>query len=173
MTGNNKSVVISGTHTDEECAAAAADLIMKYVELCGGSGYTAQLDKRKKRVNIHLKRTCIETADSLAESGLYEDASKIMKSLGYNISTDDKDKLVMKIKSILAKAEFDYHSLPTEESVKENSITKVDFSRERVILMCHYKMYIDSSVWTAEEYAILISQYNEELKRMKASMQKK
>lgn len=173
MTGNQRAVIVSGEHTDDECSVASADLVLKYIELCGGKRYTAQLESRKKMVNIHIRRNCIETAYMLAKSGMYDDSCRILKKLGWSISPDDPEKLMNRLNAIRAKAELDMNTLPKEDDNERKSISRTDFSKERVMLMCHYKMYIDENVWTAEEYAILISQYNAEVARMKAMMAKK
>lgn len=172
-TGNESAVVIDGTHSPDEISAACDYLIMEYMDACGGMSVGAQLDKRRTAILLSVRSRMITNCKILVKAGFYEDVCDILSVMGYNLRPDDTEKIEMRVDQIMNKCKYDYDLLTKDASKEVKSMTREDFTKERVAIMSHYRMYIDPNVYTAMEYACLVNQFNHEIDDMRRRMAKK
>lgn len=164
VTGDTSAVVKPGTPDDsteierEECASM---LMMQYVDTCGGSHIKADVDKKRRDVVFAVKTRLLQSCMAMLGSGMQDEVSYVLSRLGYNYGADDIEGMKNRIDILIRKAEFDLKMKPDEE--KPKGMSREDYTKERVAIMSHYKMYIDPDVYTAEEYAFLVSQFNAEM----------
>lgn len=177
ITGNVRAVVKDSPllHTDDECKEAAGVLMMQYIDACGGSGTAARLGSKKRGINLCIKSKLIEMCENLAESGLYEDVVPIMMGMGYKLHPKDTEGIKQRIAQLKGRVSYDMDLMSQElENNKDKAgMTKSDFTKERVAIMTHYKIYVDPDVYTAEEYACLVSQFNREYDELRRNIAKK
>lgn len=176
ITGNARAVVKDSPslHSDEECKETAGILMMQYIDACGGSGNAAKLGTKKKNMNLCIKSRLIEICENLAESGLYEDVVPIMMKMGYKLHPKDRDGIVQRITQLKGRIAYDMDLMNQElANNKSDGMTKSDFTKERVAIMTHYKIYVDPDIYTAEEYACLVSQFNREYEELRRNIAKR
>lgn len=176
ITGNVRAVVKDSPslHTDEECREAAGILMMQYVDACGGSGNAARLGTRKRGMNLFIKSKLIDICENLAKSGLYKDVVHIMMEMGYKLHHKDKDGISRRITQMKGRIAYDIDLMNQEQNNnKSGGMTKSDFTKERVAIMTHYKIYVDPDTYTAEEYACLVNQFNREYEELRRNIVKK
>lgn len=165
-TGDVRAVIKEGEHTDQECIDKSSDLIMEYMDICNNKAVLLYLEKRKKILRLKVKMRVLEICKVLLDASQYEDVAKIMSNVGYRINANDHDKMKARVEQQINKCLFDMDLISKEKEEGGREMTARDFTRERVAIMSHYKMHVDPDVFTAEEYACLVAQFNREVDDM-------
>lgn len=176
ITSNVRAVVKDSPslHSDEECKEAMGILMMQYIDACGGSGTAMRIDRRRRCMVLCMKSKLVEICENLAVCGMYSDAVPVLMKMGYKLHPEDKEGIVSKIRQLKGRVAYDIDLMTQEtENNEGNGMTASDFTKERVAIMTHYKIYVDPNVYTAEEYACLVNQFNHEIDDMRRRMAKK
>ena len=153
--------------------AAAARLVSEYNAIVGERNMRAKVSARNRLINRHIRLNAAVYAQRAAEDGDMEYAADILAMLGYKVS--DESAVRGRIASVIAAESFaiDRENRPGDAGRR---MTEADFTRERVAIMRHYRMHIDTDEYSAEEYAYLVRSFCEEVdslrRRAEASRRK-
>lgn len=171
--GDVDKVVKDGTseHTESDRMAAAEKLCNDYMVIVGGKSVLSVIARRGELLKLQMRETCLNAARRLAVMGEWDGAMEIMGNLGYRVKPEQ---LMGKIKSVQASGR--YRMAKLQDGMKEKEGVRMDreyFTRERVSVMSHTKMYIDEHTFTAKEYAYMVKMMCDEIDNMMRSMGKK
>ena len=159
---------VEGEHTDKEKEKAAEKMCNEYMEIVGGKSVASLLVKRNNILKIEMRRACLDVCKMLASSGYTQDACAVFKSMGYSVA-DNKDDIMNKANSIISSDAYQLEKIKPENS---EPMTRDNFTKEKVAIMSHLKMYIDDNVFKAKEYAYLVKQVNNEIEAMMKTYKK-
>lgn len=162
----NKAV--EGDYTENEKKDAAESMCHEYMSIVSGKSVASLLVKRNSILKIEMRRTCLEVCRILATAGYTADSCMVFKGLGYSVA-DNKDTILAKVESILASDSYQLDKLTAHDA---EPMTRDSFTKEKVAIMAHLKMYIDDNVFKAKEYAYLVKQVNDEIEAMMKTYKK-
>lgn len=162
----NGNINKAGDGSDKDKLEASESMMSQYMQIVGGTQVKAEISKKNDSVNRDIRFNILNACDNFTKVGAWEQASALLLKMGFNIPSSDHDKIKGKILSIMSSLRL---KISMAES-KAREVKEMDedyFSKERITVMSHSKMYIDPNVWRAKEYAYLVRQMNDEFKRMK------
>lgn len=165
--GNISCLDTDSGHEDSEIKETADRLINKYLSIVGGKVLQSEISKKNELLNLGIKMDCMDACDNLVKIGDWHSVCSILGLFGYKLFANQKDMVRKRIDSVRASAK--YRMSKMEVSAKEDVGAKMDrdyFTRERVMVMKHYKMHIDPNIFTAGEYAYMVKGMCEEIERM-------
>lgn len=171
--GEHSVIVKSGRYDNEEVEESANKLIYEYFDIIGGSSHIANITRFSRMMNHKATIRCMDMCKLLISSGDFAAVSEVLSTFGYNISEEEHEKIIENVDNILNMNRYDHDKIMLlKEKVPEKSIDEDYFVNEKVILMQHYKMHIDSDKISAKEYAYLIKNYRYEVDIMNRSLKK-
>ena len=159
--GDDSKAVAEGKAPEKETAEAAERIRMDYIRIVGGREVAAQLRRKDEELKIQMRRICLQAAKVLAESGNIDDAVKVMESAGYKVSEKN---ILARIAGLEASDRMKEARLSNADAPTRQEASRETFTRERVALMRHTSMYIDSSVIKAAEYAWMLRSMCDEMR---------
>lgn len=163
---------VEGDYSEAEQRENAEKMCNEYSMIIGGRRMMALLARRNTALKLQMRLSCLAAGKALANAGFMEDARDVLASMGYKVACH-KEALLRKIDSLESSDSYQLQRMTKEDNKRGEAVTREHFTRERVFLMSHLKMYIDEEVFKAKEYAYLLKQVNEELETMKKTINKK
>lgn len=160
------NISLAGDNSESEGAKikASEHLVMDYLEIVGGAGMMVEMAKKNRELNNLMRIQCMENCEDILKRNEWKNVSEALSVLGYNIPSEDREKITQRIASIKSTALLEIQmSGPQKEAPK---MDKNYFIKERVMIMSHNKMHIDPKVFKAKEYAYLVKMMGEEVKSM-------
>lgn len=165
--GNYMALVINSIHKKEELEPIAQKLIYEYLSIVGGRQALAEVAKKNEELNLGMKIECMLACENLMKIGRYVEVITVLAELGYRMREDEHEKMKTRVKSILGGSRLRLDMIKGQPAKDhDKGFDKGSFVRERVMVMQHYKMHIDPSVFTAGEYAYMVKGMCEEIERM-------
>lgn len=163
--GNINRVADGGKHSKEEKKAAAEKLCSDYLSIVGGRSMLSQISRRNEVLKLQMRLACIGACRRLISAGDWEGACKVFATLGYRLRPDDRIGIKAKADSIEASDKYRLDKLVSEfrQADKRPAMDRTYFTKERVAVMSHVKMYIDSDTFSAAEYAYMVKRMCDEL----------
>lgn len=157
--GDESKAVVEGNAPSEKIAEAATAIKLDYIRIIGGKTVAAQLLKADAELKIKMRAIVLDAAKALAEAGDMKSARGVMQTLGYDLKDEQ---LVRKIDALRATDRMKEDRLKAQP-VKTAEVSRETFTRERVALMRHTGMYIDTAKMRASEYAWMLKAMCDEL----------
>lgn len=157
--GDDSKAVAEGEATEAEIRNAARKISAEYSRIIGGRMVASKLYKMDTLNNLERRGAVLTSAMNMALKGYIKDAQTIMSSLGYEIKDE---MLIRKIEALLATDKMKIDRLLAQPS-GECTPTRERMTRERVALMRHTGMYIDTGKMRASEYAWMLKAMCDEL----------
>lgn len=162
--GDVEKVVMDGSkdkHSREEMEKAADKLCCAYVELTGGKTMKARLTRRNEMLKLEMRLASLDACRKLMIMGKWEEVASVMEKLGHKMA-GDHESVRRKIESLIASDSYRLEKLYRNEMEKQKNsgekVTKETFAQERVWMMAKLKMHIDTDVYTAMEYGMMVNQ---------------
>lgn len=172
--GDIDKVVVNGNHSREEKENASEKLCNEYLYIIGGKSVVSHINKRNEILKIHMRMCCLEMASRFIIMEEWDKAKDIMGALGYSFKSDEHDRMRSRIESVIASDKYRIAKL--QKSLDNSGKIKMNreyFTREKVSVMSHVKMYIDEDVFSAKEYAYMVRNMCDEIDAMIRSIKKK
>lgn len=154
--GNLDALVMRGNHKKDELSVCAKKLINEYLSIVGGKILLAEISRKNEIINLGIKIDCMESCGNMIKMNDWETVCDILSLFGYVVDINDKDKIRQKIGSILANCRYRRDKLSSIDGSSQATMDFDYFTRERVVVMGHFKMHIDKDVFSAKEYAFLV-----------------
>lgn len=165
--GDFRVLIINGNHEDAELESAAQKMIYEYMSIVGGRQVLAEIAKKNEQINLGMKIECMLACENLIKIGRYEDVRLVLEELGYRIREDEPEKMKTRVTSILGSSRLRLDMIKGQPAkVVDKGFDKGSFVKERVMVMQHYKMHIDPTVFTAGEYAYMVKGMCDDIERM-------
>lgn len=139
----------------EERKEIAESMINEYFSIVGGKSLLAEISRNSEFINLSIKVDCVEACKNLIKLDDWEGACEILSKLGYGISPTEKERINKRIESILSVCKYRRDTLLRDKK-EGKTIDRNYFTRERVIVMSHFKMHVNKYEYTAKEYAYLV-----------------
>lgn len=170
----NLTKVSDGELAEADAIAIAERLLAEYSEIVGGRSAIAEITKQNEMLNCELKIECMRVCEYLISEGKLEQVSKTLVRFGFKIPSRDKARIRQRVASILSTSQYRLEKLRDSrlEELKP-AMSKDYFTRERIMLMEHFKMHIDIHKLSAKEYAYMVKKVCEETQAMLRSLKKK
>ena len=169
--GNLKSLVISGSVSDEELRPISFRIIEEYSNIVGNKNLKFAVSQQSTSINYAIKISLIEIILNMLSSGLQEEAFSFFPQIGVKVPeelTEESIKSVLKsIESILAHTKMKYDMLNDQIQKLKPKESRIDFTKERMMVSAHFKMHIDSKTYTAAEYGHLVRMMLNEIEQTK------
>jgi hypothetical protein len=171
--GNLEALVVSGKVSNDELRDTASYLMQEYASIIGNNNLSFEIGKKNSIINSNIKLTLLDAAANLINMGSYKNASDILEYVGIKMADDHSketiDKTLDAITSNRSYIEMRLTLERNKERQKQNLPVKpIDFTRERMIVGTHFKMYIDPLKYTAAEYGNMVKMMLDELKEVKS-----
>lgn len=157
--GDDTKTVAEGNPPQEKIAEAATAIKLDYIRIIGGKTVDAQLLKADAELKLKMRAIVLDAAKALAEAGDMKSAKGVMHTLGYDLNDEQ---LVRKIEALRATDRMKADRLKGQPT-KAAEVSRETFTRERVALMRHTGMYIDTNKMRASEYAWMLKAMCDEL----------
>ena len=157
--GDESKAVAEGSAPSEKIAEAATAIKLDYIRIIGGKTVAAQLLKADAELKLKMRAMVLGAAKALAEAGDMESSRNVMRTLGYELADDQ---LLRKIDALQATDRMKADRLKGQP-VKAAEVSRETLTRERVALMRHTGMYIDTAKMRASEYAWMLKAMCDEL----------
>lgn len=166
--GDTDRVADGGTYTKKEKEEAASRLCGRYLGIVGGRQALAVTSRRNDALKVRMRLACLAACRVLICAGAPEDAVAVLGALGYPFPAADGEKMLAKVDSVEAADKYRLRKLEAEERRwRENAgnpkMDRAYFTKERVAVMSHVRMYIDADTFSAEEYAWMVKRMCDEL----------
>lgn len=161
-TGDRKGISFEG---EEDTERAAARLISSYSSIIGERNMRAEVQRSARRMNSLARLSAARMAVMFLECGDGEAASGILSGIGCR--ADSPDVLKRKAQAVVASESFALDRERNAAVPEKPVMTSADFVKERVAMMRHYRMHIDTDEYSAEEYAYLVKGFCEEVESMR------
>lgn len=173
--GNVNRVAEGGKYTRAEKEAAAEGLCNRYLSIVGGKSMLAQISRRNEVLKLQMRLSCLEACRRMMSCGAWDGVRDVLGTIGYRFRKEDRAQMKAKVDSVEASDRYRMDKLLNEEKAKEGKavMDRTYFTKERVAVMGHVKMYIDADVFSAEEYAWMVRRMCEELDAAIRSTRKK
>ena len=173
--GNINRVADGGIHTKEEKMEAAKKLCSRYLSIVGGKSMLSQISRRNEVLKLQMRISCLDSCNRLMLLGEWKEVCKILVLLGYRFIDNEHEKIKGKIESVKASDRYRMEKIINEEHSSPGNFVmdRTYFTKERVALMSHVKMYIDPDTFMAEEYAWMVRRMCDELDAAIRSTKKK
>lgn len=142
-----------GKESIEAKNKASEQMIMEYLEIVGGKTVSCEISKKNEQINNDIKLNLMDACDNLIKLGDWESVSGILSLLGFKIFPSNHEKIRLRIGIIRSTAKMKM------DMAKQTSEIKADkdyFIKERTMVIGHFKMHIDPSIYRAKEYAYLV-----------------
>lgn len=166
--GDTDRVADGGTYTKKEKEDAASRLCSRYLGIVGGRQMLSVISRRNDALKVRMRLACLTACRELILVGATEEARGVLGSLGYPFPDADRGKMLAKVDSVMSADKYRLHKLQAEERREQENAgkSKMDrayFTKERVAVMSHVRMYIDADTFSAEEYAWMVKRMCDEL----------
>lgn len=169
-----------GRHSEAEKREAAGKLCSRYVQIVGGRAVSVRISRRNELLKREMRLTVLQSCRRLMGVGCWEGVGDILSGLGYRLDAGDKEGLRRKVEQVEATERYMLDKLMKEARQMDESgerMKREDFTKERVAVMSHVKMYIDPETFSAEDYAWMVRNMCDELdaamKRSKTTKKKR
>lgn len=162
--GDSGKAVKEGTVGKQEAKRAARKLCGEYVSIVGGKSALAQLGRRDGMLRVQMRLACLDACRRLALLDDWDGVRGVLRALGYEFRPGERERMRRKLDSVEASDRYKLERM--RASAATDGGVKMDreyFTRERVAVMGHVKMYIDPEVFTASEYAWMVRRMCDEL----------
>ena len=157
--GDDSKAVAEGNAPEDKRREAAMSIKLDYIRIIGGKTVAAQIMRADAELKLKMRATVLGAAKALAEAGDMESSRNVMRTLGYELADDQ---LLRKIDALRATDRMKEDRL-TAQPVKTAEVSRETFTRDRVALMRHTGMYIDTNKMRASEYAWMLKSMCDEL----------
>lgn len=168
--GNLEALVISGFATGKELQNAASDIIQEYATIIGSKSLLFEMSRKNNHINSNIKILLLNAGRELLQIGLYKEASKILRPVGIvlsdNVTENEISNALSKIESNKAYIEMRLLMSKRKEEMPISD-KRIDFTKERMLVSAHFKMYIDPMQYTASEYGYMVKMMLDESKEIK------
>lgn len=168
--GDTDLVAEGGNYSREEKEEAAGLLCSRYLSIVGGRSMLSVIARRDEELRVRMRLTCLCACRELIGYGEYERAREVLSWLGYPFPSADPLKMLEKVDGLSASDKYRLARMEeTEKGLRSQGVKKMDrsyFTRERVAVMGHMKMYIDPEQFSAEEYAWMVKRTCEDVEEM-------
>ena len=165
--GNIEYLIISGKHDKQELIDVSHKLRNEYMGIIGGKVLLSEISRKNEIMNLSIKIDSISACNSLIKLNDWDSVCNILASFGYIVSADDKTKISQRIDSILANCQYRRDKLLSHDNKPDAPTMDHDyFTKERVMIMSHFKMHIDKDTYTAKEYAFLVKRMCDDIDSM-------
>jgi len=169
--GDLEALVIEGESDKEALEAASSKIVAEYVKIIGGENMF-ELTRQNDLINKQIKVTVLEAAKGLLSMRAYTEAVNALASVNMKAEVPDT---VEEVKALNGRIDSELANLKRillseakkAESKQEQKVDRSHFMRELAMANAHFKFCIDPNQYTAESYAYLIKQMNNDFKRMK------
>lgn len=163
-----------GNYSEAEKREAATSLCSRYVRIVGGRSALSQISRRNEVMKLDMRLCVLRSCRRLLAYGDEDSARDVLASLGYE-PVKDRTSLLRKLDSVESMDKYHLNKLMKSFEEKEpgRKMTREDFTKERVALMGHVRMYIDSDTFCAEEYAWMVRRMCDEIEAALKSRQHK
>lgn len=164
--GNLDALVVNGSHRQDDLSYAAKQMINEYMSIIGGKVLLAEISRKNEIINLRIKIDCMEACLNLIKINDWKHVCDMLSAFGYTVDVNDKEKINQRISSISANCKYRYDKLTSVNSASTAVMDRDYFTRERVMVMGHFKMHIDKDVFTAKEYAFLVKRMCDDIDSM-------
>lgn len=156
--GDATALIAEGECSDEKAlSAAASKMLEEYITIVSAGSASAELARRNNLIKLEMRVAVLEAAKTLAEARMYDDACKVMRSLGYELEATKKNGIKMRIDGVLAADRYRLEQMKKSDAGREEIEPDRDhFVKERVQVMRWAKMRINPKDITAKEYAYMV-----------------
>lgn len=162
--GDTDKAVKEGTCGGREKREAAERLCAAYLSIVGGRSALAQLSRRDAMLRAQMRLACLDACRKLASMGDWEGVCRVLGAMGYRFKPGDREGMMRKVESVSASEGYKLEKMRAQAPADGGAkMDRAYFTRERVAVMGHVKMYIDPEVFTAEEYAWMVRRMCDEL----------
>lgn len=163
--GNINRVAEGGKYSRAEKKEAAERLCSRYLSIVGGRSMLAQISRRNEVVKLQMRLTCLQACRRLMQVGAWDGVREVLGTLGYRMGPGERERMRAKVDSVEASDRYRMDKLLKDEKehVGKEVMDRTYFTRERVAVMSHVKMYIDADTFSAEEYAWMVKRMCDEL----------
>lgn len=161
--GERKGILFEGE--DDDVERTVSRLVSEYNAIIGERNVRAEVMRSARRMNSLARLSAARMAVMFIECGDTETASEILCGIGCRSSgTEDMKR---KAQAVVASESFSLDRERNAAVPEKSAMTSADFVRERVAMMRHYRMHIDTDEYSAEEYAYLVKGFCEEVESMR------
>ena len=169
--GNLEALIIEGEVDKATLEATANNIVAEYVQIIGGSNMF-EIMKQDDLLNKQIKVSALESAKGMLSMGAFHEAVSILASVNMK---SDRPTTIEEAKALTGRIDSELANLKRillseakrAESKQEQKIDRSHFMKELTIANAHFKLCIDPNQYTAESYAYLINQMNNDFKQMK------
>lgn len=170
--GDLSALIIEGRPDEKELKDVSIQLIEEYNGIIGNKSLVYIVNNQSRMIDYNLKLIILEAAKNMINSRHFNDASIILNSLGVSfneyVSDEDIQSINKKIDSIRGETMLRLELLKRGNEARSNIKSEgPNFTKERVIVSTHFKMYIDVNKITASEYGYMAKLMIDELKNIK------
>lgn len=173
--GNINRVSEGGKYSTKEKKEAAEKLCGRYLSIVGGKSMLSKISRRNEVLKLQMRISCLDACKRLMSVGAWEEVCNVLGTLGYKMGDADRWRVKAKVDSLEASDRYRMEKIVNEEKGNEGKavMDRTYFTRERVAVMSHVKMYINPDTFSAEEYAWMVRRMCDELDAAIRSAKKK
>lgn len=169
--GNLEALVVSGKASNDELRLAYNQIMDEYNLIIGNKNLQLVISKHSDIINYYMKISIISAIFNFIKIGEVDKIYDLLPLVGvkkiYVQTISEAEKLIDNLESSLAYIRLRLKTI--QEQIKKPVCKnhKVDFTKERMIVSTHFKMYIDPKLYTAAEYANLVRLMLNEIEEVK------